>query len=112
MTMSEITQATVESREIATASQYAVAVRKAPAPAPLSEGEAARARELAAGLVPTDERLGDVVRFGSDVQASLAKISKGLLAGVRVNTLDDVLRLSDNVLEQVNQVHLDGLSPI
>ncbi len=60
----------------------------------------------------TRTRLGDIIKFGGDVQTALADISKRMLAGVRSKTLDEVLQLSDGVLGQVSLLNLDELSPM
>ncbi len=96
---------------LVTASQYAAVVRRPPALPPLSEADLARARALAASLPVTDDRLGDMINLGNSAQTALAEISKEMLAGVRVNALNEVLRLSDGVLAQVRQLRLEDLSP-
>jgi uncharacterized protein YaaN involved in tellurite resistance len=110
--MAAMIDSSTTSRAMVTAEDYALSMRRPPALPPLSEAERARARELGASLTPTDDRLGDIVQFGSDVQTALAEISKGMLAGVRVKALDEVLQLSDGVLGQVRQLDLGELSPV
>jgi uncharacterized protein YaaN involved in tellurite resistance len=100
------------STAIVTADQYALSVRKPPALPPLALTELARAQALSTSLVPSEDHLGDIIKFGSEVQAALADISKRMLAGVRGKTLDEVLQLSDGVLGQVRQLNLDELSPM
>lgn len=106
---------TADSTEVGTvlmaADRYMTSGRQAPALPPLAPGELERARELAASLVPTEERLGDIVKFGGEVQSALAEISKAMLAGVRVKALDEVMDLSEAVLSQVRVLDLDELVP-
>ena len=100
------------STAIVTADQYALSVHKPPALPPLAPTEMARAVALSTSLAPSEDHLGDIIKFGSEVQTALADISKRMLVGVRTKTLDEVLQLSDSVLGQVRQLDLDELSPI
>lgn len=104
-------QPTAHSTATLTLQDYSIATHKPLSLPPLSEAETARARDLVSGLIPSDDRLGEIVRFGSDVQTALAQVSKGMLTGVRVNTLDEVMRLSERVLTHVQHVDLECLSP-
>ena len=94
-------QGNVESKAIVTAQEYSREIKKSPALPPLSEQEMARAGDQAKTLVRSEDRLEDIVTFGSDAQAGVAKITKDMLAGVRVGTLDEVIQLSEGVLGQI-----------
>ncbi len=87
-------------------------VARPPALPALAEADRQRAQVLAASLAVPDEQLGDLVKLGGGAQAGLAQVTKEMLAGVRTNALDDVLRLSDGVLAQVRQLRLEDLSPV
>ncbi len=63
-------------------------------------------------LVRSEDRLEDIVTFGSDAQAGVAKITKDMLAGVRVGTLDEVIQLSEGVLAQIQTLDIKDLSPV
>ena len=71
-----------ESKAIVTAQQYSrkCRIKKSPALPPLSEQDMARAGEQAKTLVRSEDRLEDIVTFGSDAQAGVAKITKDMLA--------------------------------
>jgi len=70
-----------------------------------------RARELAKTLVRKEDRMDDIVVFGSDAQAAVSQITKDMMAGVRVGTLDEVIQLSDGVLAQIQTLDIGDLSP-
>jgi uncharacterized protein YaaN involved in tellurite resistance len=112
MTMSASPLPSNSGLAVVTAEQYALSTRQPPSLPPLAEAERVRARQLALALVPGDERLGDIVQYGGEVQSALADITRGMLAGVRVKALDEILQLSDGVLAQVRQLNLDQLSPM
>ena len=105
-------QGNVESKAIVTAQEYSREIKKSPALPPLSEQEMARARDQAKTLVRSEDRLEDIVTFGSDAQAGVAKITKDMLAGVRVGTLDEVIQLSEGVLAQIQTLDIKDLSPV
>jgi len=103
-----------ESKSIVTAQQYSQQIqqiKKAPALPPMSEYDLRRASEQAKALVLSEDRLDDIVTFGSDAQTAMAKITKDMLSGVRVGMLDDVIQLSDGVLAQINMIDIGDLSP-
>jgi uncharacterized protein YaaN involved in tellurite resistance len=104
-------QGNVKSTSIVTAQQYSREIKKSPALPPLSEENMARSSELAKTLIRSEDRLDDIVIFGSDAQAAVAQITKAMLGGVRVSTLDEVIQLSEGVLAQLQTLDIGGLSP-
>jgi uncharacterized protein YaaN involved in tellurite resistance len=100
-----------ESTSIVTAQQYSQEVRKSPALPPLSKEDMERANELARMLIRNEDRLDDIVTFGSDAQAAAAQISKDMLAGVQIKTLDEVIRLSEGVLAELQTLDIGDLAP-
>jgi uncharacterized protein YaaN involved in tellurite resistance len=100
-----------ESTAIVTAQQYSAEIKKTPALAPLSKEKMARAVELSEGLVRDEDQLDDIVTFGNDAQAAVTRITKDMLSGVRVGALDDVVRLSDDVLTEVHTLDVADLMP-
>jgi len=103
-----------ESQAIVTAQQYAremQEIKKSPALPTLSEDGMQRASEQARALVRSEDRLDDIVTFGSDAQTAMVKITKDMLGGVRVGMLDDVIQLSDGVLAQINTLDIADISP-
>jgi uncharacterized protein YaaN involved in tellurite resistance len=110
-----LSQGSNEPKAIVTAQQYSremQEIKKSPALPPLSEQDMARARDQAKTLVRSEDRLEDIVTFGSDAQAGVAKITKDMLAGVRVGTLDEVIQLSEGVLAQIQTLDIKDLSPV
>lgn len=99
------------SATLALTGQLEALAQKPPALPPLPEADLRRAQALAASLAVPEERLGDLISLGTGTQAALAEVTKAMLAGVRVNALDEVLQLSDGVLAQVRLVRLEDLSP-
>lgn len=106
-----LSQGESESTSMVTAQQYNREIKKTPALPPLSEDDMRRAAEQAKTLVRTEDKLDDIVVFGSEGQTALAKITKDILSGVRVGMLDDVIRLSDGVLAQIQTLDIEDLSP-
>ncbi len=100
-----------ESRAIVTAGQYSAEIDKTPSLPPLSQKNMARAVELARDLARDEDHLDDIVTFGNDVQAAVTRVTKDMLSGVRVGTLDDVIRLSDAVLAEVRTLDVADLMP-
>ncbi len=100
-----------EPAAIVTVQQYSHELQKAPALPPLSSENQRRAVELASHLRRTEDQLDDIVTFGSDAQAAIARISKEMLAGVRVGALEEVIRLSDGVLAEIHSLDLADLLP-
>ncbi len=100
-----------ESTAIVTVQQYCRELRKAPAQPRLSKENQARAAELARQLVRGEDQLDDMVTFGSDAQATVARISKDILGSVRLGALQDVIQLSDSVLAEVHSLDLGDLLP-
>src|SRR5512140_1368390 len=78
---------------------------------PLSKRDAARAAALAKELVRSDDHLDDLVTFGSDAQEAAARITKDMLAGVRLGTVEDVMKTSDSVLAELRTVDVGDLFP-
>ena len=107
----EISPDDKESKAIVTAQQYSQEIKKTPALPPMSEYDLRRASELAQTLVRSEDRLDDIVVFGSEAQTAMVKITKDMLSGVRVGMLDDVIQLSDGVLAQINTLDIADLSP-
>jgi uncharacterized protein YaaN involved in tellurite resistance len=99
------------SKSIVTVQQYTREIKKSPTLPPLSEADTRRAGELVKTLVRSEDRLDDIVSFGSDAQVALAKITKSMLSGVRVGMLDEVIQLSDGVLAQIHVLDIGDLSP-
>lgn len=58
-----------------------------------------------------EDQLDDIVTFGSDAQATVARISKDILSSVRLGTLNEVIQLSDSVLAEVHSLDLGDLLP-
>jgi uncharacterized protein YaaN involved in tellurite resistance len=109
-----LSQGSKELEAVVTAQQYShemQEIKRSPALPPLSEQDMARARDQAKSLVRSEERLDDIVTFGSDAQSGMAKITKEMLAGVRVGMLDEVIQLSDGVLAQIKILDIGDLSP-
>ncbi len=101
-----------DSTAIVTVQQYSREVQSAPALPPLSNVNQARAAELAKNLVRSDDELDDIVTFGNDAQAAIARISKDMLRGVRVGAIDEVIQLSDSVLAEVHTLDVGDLVPV
>ena len=102
------------SKAIVTAQHYSQemqAIRKSPALPPMSEFDLQRADEMSKTLIRSEDRLDDIVVFGSEAQATLASITKDMLRGVRVGSLDEVIQLSDGVLAQIHTLDINDLSP-
>jgi uncharacterized protein YaaN involved in tellurite resistance len=102
------------SKAIVTAQHYSQemqAVKKSPALPPMSEFDLQRADEMSKALIRSEDRLDDIVVFGSEAQATLASITKDMLRGVRVGAMDEVIQLSDGVLAQIHTLDINDLSP-
>jgi uncharacterized protein YaaN involved in tellurite resistance len=106
-----LSQGNKEPTSIATAQQYSLEIKKSPALPPLPAEDMSRASELAKTLTRSENHLDDIVIFGSDAQAAVAQVTKDMLAGVRVGTLDEVIQLSDGVLAQIKTVDAEDLFP-
>jgi uncharacterized protein YaaN involved in tellurite resistance len=102
------------SKAIVTAQHYSQemqAIRKSPALPPMSEFDLQRADEMSKALIRSEDHLDDIVVFGSEAQATLASITKDMLRGVRVGSLDEVIQLSDGVLAHIHTLDINDLSP-
>jgi len=84
--------------------------RNTPNLPPLSKEDMARAQELAQSLRRDDAHLDDIVTFGNKAQAALAQVSRDMLAGVRVGTLDEIIALSDGVITDLQSLNMLELS--
>jgi uncharacterized protein YaaN involved in tellurite resistance len=104
-------QGNSESTSIVTAQQYSREVRKSPALPTLSKENMERASKLAKALVRSEDRLDDIVTFGSDAQAAAAQITKDMLGGVQIRTMDEVIRLSEGVLSELKTLNIGDLAP-
>lgn len=78
---------------------------------PLSGEDMARAEEQAMQLIRSEERLDDIVTFGDETQTAMAAISKEMLKGVRLGTLDEIVKLSDDVLSGLHTIDVADLVP-
>jgi uncharacterized protein YaaN involved in tellurite resistance len=102
------------SKAIVTAQHYSQemqTIKKSPALPPMSEFDLRRADEMSKALIRSEDRLDDIVVFGSEAQATLANITKDMLRGVRVGSLDEVIQLSEGVLAQIHTLDINDLSP-
>lgn len=90
--------------------EYPLQRRAAPNLPPLSSEDMARASALSQSLFRDDDHLDDIVMFGSTAHAGLTQISREMLAGVNVRTLDEITQLSDGVIVELQSLDLLELS--
>ncbi len=95
---------------VATASQYEKAVKRVKLPK-LTAEDMASARQIAAGLVPNERTVNDIVTLGAKSRTGLAAVARRMLDGVTVGDLEKATNLSNETLTTIEELDVVDLNP-